>query len=214
MKSIRLFLIAAIIAATAAVGGGGVVFAWAKGDVTPDCAPGPNSLAWTVNLPQESDYHFDWSFDKNFSTFTTEGGGQGDNFFQTPRGGTTLYVRWSQDHNVTWQGTANTELCFKPVRQTSVKWYGPCGDPMHGVVVRNTGDFTETFKFKFDQFTVGWLTKTYVVAPHSTRWSGYKHVLGHTKMTVTNRGNVWTRWSAAPGSYGTCVAPGSFTTVR
>lgn len=91
----------------------GTVLAWAHPTLTADCAPDANSLAWKINLVgPEANYKVDWSFDASFAgATTTDFGTAGDHSFTTPRGGWTLYVRWSSHHGSHASAAANLELC-------------------------------------------------------------------------------------------------------
>ena len=90
-----------------------VVAGWGEIGLTAECAPDENTLAWKITLPAgEDNYLIDWSFDASFATFTTaDFGTAGQHQFTTPRGGPTLFVRWSNDHDTTAQAAANEELC-------------------------------------------------------------------------------------------------------
>lgn len=93
--------------------------AWTNPEVTPLCAPSAQQFAFNVKLSgTEPNYNFDWSFDKE--TWTTVAGSKGSNALTTPRGGTTLYVRWSSDHDSRGKAQGNTELCVKPTPSPSV----------------------------------------------------------------------------------------------
>lgn len=97
----------------------GAALAWNPLTLTAKCAPDDSHYAWTVNLPKEDDSKVDWSFDADFTTFTTLDfgtGNVGDQDFTTPRGGSTLYVRWTSDHRLSAQDSedANGELCAPP----------------------------------------------------------------------------------------------------
>ncbi len=92
----------------------GTVLAWVQPTLTSDCAPDANHFAWKINLHNEENFSIDWSFASNFSGATTTNfGSAGDHSFLTQRGGTTLYVRWTSDHNSKAQTAANLDLCVK-----------------------------------------------------------------------------------------------------
>lgn len=92
----------------------GTVLAWVQPTLTSDCAPDANHFAWKINLHDEQNFSIDWSFASNFSGATAIGfGSAGDHSFVTPRGGSTLYVRWTSDHNSKAQANANLDLCAK-----------------------------------------------------------------------------------------------------
>jgi hypothetical protein len=94
----------------------GTAMAWQNPQLVSDCASDENSYAWWVTLPgSEPNYNFDWSFSSNFSNATTvNAGGTAPFYFETPRGGSTLYVRWSSDHGAKTSALADGELCVKP----------------------------------------------------------------------------------------------------
>ena len=86
--------------------------AWGNLTLNAECAADEATLAWTINLPTENNFMIDWSFDANFATFTTtDFGSAGEHHFSTPRGGDTLYVRWTSEHDTMAQAMSNTELC-------------------------------------------------------------------------------------------------------
>jgi hypothetical protein len=91
----------------------GTVLAWAHPMLTAECAPDANSLAWKINLQgPEDNYSIDWSFDSAFVGATTvDFLTAGDHSFATPRGGWTLYVRWSSHHASQAQAAANLQTC-------------------------------------------------------------------------------------------------------
>jgi hypothetical protein len=92
----------------------GTVLAWVQPTLTSDCAPDANHFAWKINLHNEQNFSIDWSFASNFSGATAiDFGSAGDHSFVTPRGGSTLYVRWTSDHNSKAQANANLDLCAK-----------------------------------------------------------------------------------------------------
>ncbi len=106
----RLF--APIVASALVLATAGVVLAWVQPTLTAQCAPDENSYAWSIHLHSEGNYNIDWSFDSNFASFTTTNfGSAGDHDFTTPRGGPTLYVRWTSDHGSKAQAAANGDLC-------------------------------------------------------------------------------------------------------
>ncbi len=138
------------------------VLAWTAPSVQPNCAPDENSYAWTVTLSgKESNYNFDWSFNEGFSTFTTVNGSQGDNDLVTPRGDTTLYVRWSSDHASKTSAAANTTLCEQstptPTPNTDIASLyvlktDESGAPLQGAVFSLTGPNDEDYgTFTTDQ---------------------------------------------------------------
>lgn len=93
----------------------GTALAWVKPTLTAECAPDATHYAWKINLHSEGNYNIDWSFFADFEpatkvNFVTAG----DHSFVTPRGGTTLYVRWSSDKGSKAQATANASLCAPP----------------------------------------------------------------------------------------------------
>ncbi len=115
----RLLAPLAAIGLTLAVAG--TVLAWVQPILTSDCAPDANSYAWKINLHSEDNYSIDWSFDSGFAGATTvDFGSSGDHSFTTPRGGATLYVRWSSDHSSKAQADANGDLCEKESQAESV----------------------------------------------------------------------------------------------
>ena len=93
------------------------VLAWVQPTLESDCAPDANSYAWKINLHSgESNYNIDWSFDSDFESYTTvDFVTDGDHSFTTPRGGSTLYVRWSSDPGSKDSAAANAELCEPPL---------------------------------------------------------------------------------------------------
>jgi hypothetical protein len=87
-------------------------FAWNDIGLSAACAPDADSLAWTIDLPSEKNFKVDWSWGADFATFATvDFGSAGEHDFTTPRGGDTLYVRWTSDIETTAQAAANTDLC-------------------------------------------------------------------------------------------------------
>ena len=111
MRRIHLSLLAVTILVLA---GAGTALAWANPSLQSDCAPNENSYAWWVTLPgDEPNYNFDWTFDTGnwASGGTGNAGGTEPFYFTTSRGGSTLHVRWSSDHNAKASATANAELC-------------------------------------------------------------------------------------------------------
>lgn len=107
---------ASLIAATA-----GIALAWSAPTLTANCAPDENTFAWTINLPGvEDNYKVDLSWD-NFATppfDTIDFGTGGDHDFTTPRGGSILYVRWTDDPDKMASVSGDTELCV-PVESNS-----------------------------------------------------------------------------------------------
>ena len=92
----------------------GTALAWEEPTLTALCAPDQNSYAWRITLHKEKDYNIDWSFD-SFATFTTTDFlTKGDHEFTTPRGGPTLKVRWTSEHDANAKADANPELCEPP----------------------------------------------------------------------------------------------------
>jgi hypothetical protein len=106
-------LLAPVAAVALALSMVGTVLAWAHPTLTADCAPDANSLAWKINLTgPEDNYKVDWSFDATFAgAMTTDFLTAGEHSFTTPRGGWTLYVRWSSHHGSTAKADANLQLC-------------------------------------------------------------------------------------------------------
>lgn len=102
--------LAAIVMTLATVG---TVLAWAHPIVTSGCAPDANTLAWKINLQgPEDNYKIDWSFDSNFAGATTvDLHSAGDHNFTTPRGGWTLYVRWTSHPTSDAHAAANLQIC-------------------------------------------------------------------------------------------------------
>jgi hypothetical protein len=116
-----------------ALGLAATTLAWANIAVSAECAPDEQTFAWTIQLPAgENNYELDWSFSADFSTFTTvDFGSAGEHPFTTLRSGTTLYVRWSSEHDTMAQAAANRELCASvtstPTPEGSAK--GGIGSP-------------------------------------------------------------------------------------
>jgi hypothetical protein len=105
-------LLAPLAALTLVLATAGLALAWVQPSLTPRCAPDENSYAWTINLHQEDNFSVDWSFESNFASFATiDFGSAGDHDFTTPRGGSTIYVRWSSQHDSTAQANADSGLC-------------------------------------------------------------------------------------------------------
>ncbi|MEO8252371.1 MAG: hypothetical protein ABI578_07845 [Chloroflexota bacterium] len=105
-------LLAPVVALGLVLATAGIALAWAQPTLTARCAPDENSYAWTINLHTESNYRVDWSFQSTFAGFATvDFASAGGHDFTTPRGGSTLYVRWTSDHASKAQATANADLC-------------------------------------------------------------------------------------------------------
>ncbi len=111
----------------------GIAIAWQQPTLTALCAPDANHFAWKIHLANESDFELDGSFDSDFDPLTMadigagdeafdelDFGSSGDHEFTTPRGGSTLYVRWSSDHGSKTDAAANEELCEQPSVEQSV----------------------------------------------------------------------------------------------
>jgi hypothetical protein len=86
--------------------------AWSDPDLQAGCAPDENSYAWSIWLPTESNYDMEFSWNSNFSsawdvTFPSNG----FHLFTTAQGGSTLYVRFEDDHGANDSQAANSELC-------------------------------------------------------------------------------------------------------
>jgi len=81
----------------------------------PDCADDENSYAWSITLNPESNQNIELSFAADFSgSWTTDFVTSGTHSFTTPRGGSTLYVRYVSDHGASDSAAANGELCEPP----------------------------------------------------------------------------------------------------
>ncbi|MGV0985079.1 MAG: hypothetical protein ACOYB2_11020 [Limnohabitans sp.] len=107
-------LFALVSAFALVLGLAGTALAWQKPSVEAQCAPDAEHYAWTVTLTgAESNYDFDWSFGKN-GPWTKVDGSSGANDLTTPRGGDTLYVRWTSDHSSVGKAEASDELCEQP----------------------------------------------------------------------------------------------------
>lgn len=105
-------LVTVLIATVATLALPVLVLAWTPPAVAAECAPDANSLSWTVTLSgTEPNYDYDWSFGNGW---TTVSGSKGTNALTTPRGGSTLYVRWSSDHGSVGHASANGDLCEQP----------------------------------------------------------------------------------------------------
>ena len=75
--------------------------AWSTPTLTAACAPDASHYGWTVNLPHESNYKIDTSWNSSFSGATTmDLGTAGAHSFTTARGGSKLYVRWTDRKSV------------------------------------------------------------------------------------------------------------------
>jgi uncharacterized repeat protein (TIGR01451 family) len=94
-----------------------IAFAWKDPMLTALCAPDENSYAWRIHLETESNYDIELSWD-NFATpafDTIDFGSAGDHDFTTARGGSTLYVRFADDHGAKASAAADEELCEPPL---------------------------------------------------------------------------------------------------
>jgi len=90
--------------------------AWNQPTVTANCAPDSNHYSFTIVLTgSESNYNIDWSWNSSFSGATTVNSTTNPSPYTlvVPRGGTTLYVRWSSDNGSYNSATANGTLCHK-----------------------------------------------------------------------------------------------------
>jgi len=90
--------------------------AWNQPTVTANCAPDSNHYSFTIVLTgSESNYNIDWSWNSSFSGATTVNSTTNPSPYTlvVPRGGTTLYVRWSSDNGPYNSATANGTLCHK-----------------------------------------------------------------------------------------------------
>ena len=93
-------------------------YAWSPPTVTANCAPDSTHYSFTITLPSESDYKIQWSWNSNFSGYTSVTMHIGDNPLTVTRGGTTLYVRWASDTGVFGSAAANGTLCHQSHKVT------------------------------------------------------------------------------------------------
>ena len=109
-------LLSALILIVAAAG---TTLAWSDPDLESECAPNENEFAWSIWLPTESNYDMEFSWSADFSNaWDVTFPGNGIHEFTTARGGTTLYVRFDDDHNANDSEPANDELCEEPESPT------------------------------------------------------------------------------------------------
>ena len=91
---------------------GGQAAAWSAPTLRAACAPDSTHYAWTITLGSESNFKIDESWNSPFSGATTANfSAAGTHSFTTARGGGKLYVRWTSDHGVTANATANGTPC-------------------------------------------------------------------------------------------------------
>ena len=109
--SVTTGLIAALLLSVFAFGG--QAGAWVTPTLSANCAPDANSYAWTIDLHPESNQKIELSWGTGaFTAFrTTDFVSSGAHTFTTPRGGTTLVVRYASDKNVKTSAMANGQLC-------------------------------------------------------------------------------------------------------
>lgn len=123
MKKILPALVLALalgLAALAQHGGVTPAGAWSAPSAVAKCAPDATHYAFTVTLTgSEPNYNFDYSFSSNFNNDTTVAGHVGANDLVTTRGGNTLYVRWSSDHNSKTSVAVNGNVCATPTSTPS-----------------------------------------------------------------------------------------------
>lgn len=86
------------------------VFAWSPPGIASVCSNDQNVHNWTVTLATESNYGIQWANNSAFTNATNVTMHAGANSLSTPASVTTLYVRWSSDHNskssAAWTGGA------------------------------------------------------------------------------------------------------------
>jgi outer membrane biosynthesis protein TonB len=86
------------------------VFAWAPPGIASVCSSDQATHNWTITLASESNYSIQWADNSSFTSATTVTMHVGANSLSTPATVTTLYVRWSSDHNskssAAWTGGA------------------------------------------------------------------------------------------------------------
>jgi hypothetical protein len=93
-----------------------------------------------------------------------------------------------------------------PVRATSARLIGPCGDPMYAAVFNNRrGTVPVTFRWRYHQFGVGYTVLQRTIGAGKVFRTGYKHVTGSTATTVRAHGELLLRETTAPGgNYPAC----------
>lgn len=94
-----------------------------------------------------------------------------------------------------------------PARYDPHAWaQGPCEDPMYRFWFDNrSSNRPVTFRVHYLNFDLGWTTITRTVARRQLVHTGYHHVGGFSRMTITARGHtLYSRVSAAPGNYREC----------
>ena len=92
------------------------------------------------------------------------------------------------------------------VRATTARLIGPCGDPMYAAVFNNRkSDVASTFRWRYHQFGVGYVTLERKVRAGVRFRTGYKHVTGSTLTTIKAHGETLVRTTTAPGgNYAPC----------
>lgn len=84
---------------------------------------------------------------------------------------------------------------------------GPCGDPMYRAVFDNRrSDVAVRFTFRYKAWaTHDFVTVSRTVSPHALVKTGYRHVLGSSRMWVRALGDTLIRERSAPGgNYAAC----------
>ena len=96
--------------------------------------------------------------------------------------------------------------CDKPSPKTpSLRFLGPCGDPMHAVRFTNPTDHALTGTFHWKSATTRvWHDTKVVVKAHSSRRTTWKHVLGNSRMAARIGGVSKHTFAADPGNYRAC----------
>jgi hypothetical protein len=127
-----------------------------------------------------------------------------------PRGTTTITVTAQartpegQDEGSPVSAT-RTVTCRTVTLLPSLRFLGPCDDPMHAVKFRNpTGHALRAVFHWKHAITRTWHDTRLLVPAHSTRTTGWKHVLGNSHMTARIGSVVRHAESAAPGNYRAC----------
>jgi len=147
---------------------GGQAAAWSAPTLRAACAPDSTHYAWTITLGSESNFKIDESWNSSFSGATTvDVGTAGAHSFTTARGGSKLYVRWTSDHGVTANATANGTPCGGTTNGTECT--GTATMTSHGALQGLTAGGTASVTFTMSNGCTGKeLTLVSYTAPSAT----------------------------------------------
>jgi hypothetical protein len=106
-----------------------LVFAWTPPLITSNCTSDQSVHNWTITLTHESNYSIQWANNSSFSGATTVTMHYGANSLTTPASVTTLYVRWTSDHNSKNHATWNGGICPTASPTSYQSFGGATGTP-------------------------------------------------------------------------------------